>query len=85
MSSLNMSIRLASVSGHSLRLTFKICQIVSAQAISMIRYDFTNFLNLIFGGFSLFAPTVEVNFAEQDFFSYLEVNLDSGGGLGQVA
>ena len=57
----------------------------------MIRYNFTIFLNLIFGGFLLFAPTVHprvaqfflaaakypaVNFAEQRFFLFVSVNLE---------
>ena len=44
-----------SVSGHSVCLTFKRCQIVAGT--SMI-HQFHEFLNLIFGGFLQFGPAV---------------------------
>ena len=48
-------ILIASVSGHSLRFTFKVCQIVAG--ISTIS-QFHEFLDLVFGGFLQYDPTV---------------------------
>ena len=51
-------IHIASVSGHTLRFTFKICQIF---ADTIMISQFHEFFDLIFGGVLIFGPTVRAS------------------------